>query len=415
MEIESTDNKSLEKLALEQFLSGKSLFGKEGAFAPMLKSFIEKTLQSEMQVFLDHQTRSKGNKRNGKRKKKIKSSLGSFEIETPKDRKSDFEPQLIKKRQQILADSLSDKIIGLYGLGMSYRDITFHIKEMYDMEISHSVLSEITDRILPDIKAWQSRPLESLYCIVWLDAMHYKVKVEGKIENRALYNVLGVNQQGKKEVLGMYVSESEGANFWLGVLTDLNQRGLEDILIACTDNLKGFSEAISSIFPKTNIQKCIVHQIRNSLKYIASKDQKEFIKDLKKVYRALNRSIAEDNLLALEEKWGAKYPFVIESWNRNWEELSHFFEYTEPIRKVIYTTNTVEGFHRQVRKVTKTKGAFPNDRALLKLVYLATQNIQKKWTAPLHNWSLTIQQFYIKFEGRIRLDLTLSTTKKSKG
>ena len=286
---------------------------------------------------------------------------------------------------------------------------------MYDMEISHSVLSEITDRILPDIKAWQSRPLESLYCIVWLDAMHYKVKVEGKIENRALYNVLGVNQQGKKEVLGMYVSESEGANFWLGVLTDLNQRGLEDILIACTDNLKGFSEAISSIFPKTNIQKCIVHQIRNSLKYIASKDQKEFIKDLKKVYRALNRSIAEDNLLALEEKWGAKYPIVIESWNRNWEELSHFFEYTEPIRKVIYTTNTVEGFHRQVRKVTKTKGAFPNDRALLKLVYLATQNIQKKWTAPLHNWSLTIQQFYIKFEGRIRLDLTLSTTKKSKG
>ena len=245
--------------------------------------------------------------------------------------------------------------------------------------------------------------------------MHYKVKVEGKIENRALYNVLGVNQQGKKEVLGMYVSESEGANFWLGVLTDLNQRGLEDILIACTDNLKGFSEAISSIFPKTNIQKCIVHQIRNSLKYIASKDQKEFIKDLKKVYRALNRSIAEDNLLALEEKWGAKYPIVIESWNRNWEELSHFFEYTEPIRKVIYTTNTVEGFHRQVRKVTKTKGAFPNDRALLKLVYLATQNIQKKWTAPLHNWSLTIQQFYIKFEGRIRLDLTLSTTKKSKG
>ncbi len=415
MKIESTENKSLEKLALEQFLSGKSLFGKDGAFAPMLKSFIEKTLQSEMQVFLDEQRQSKGNKRNGKRKKKIKSSLGSFEIETPKDRKSDFEPQLIKKRQQILADSLSDKIIGLYGLGMSYRDITSHIKEMYDMEISHSVLSEITDRILPDIKAWQSRPLESLYCIVWLDAMHYKVKVEGKIENRSLYNVLGVNQQGKKEVLGMYISESEGANFWLGVLTDLNQRGLEDILIACTDNLKGFSEAILSVFPKTNIQKCIVHQIRNSLKYIASKDQKEFMKDLKKVYKALNRSIAEDNLLALEEKWGTKYPIVIESWNRNWEELAHFFEYTEPIRKVIYTTNTVEAFHRQVRKVTKTKGAFPNDKALLKLVYLASQNIQKKWTAPLHNWSLTIQQFYIKFEGRIQLDLTLSKTKKSKG
>jgi transposase-like protein len=396
------EQQELEKKALDQLLSGESLFGKNGAFAPMLKSFIEKALQVEMS---SHLSTSENNKRNGKGKKTIKSSLGSFEIQTPTDRRSSFEPELIKKRQTILADNLSEKIIGLYGLGMSLRDISSHIKEMYDTNISHTVLSQITDRLIPDIKIWQSRPLEPLYCIVWLDAMHYKVKVDGKIQHKALYNILAVNKEGRKEILGMYISESEGANFWLQVLTDLNQRGLKDILIACTDNLKGFSEAILSVFPKVQIQKCIVHQIRNSLKYIASKDQKAFLKDLKLVYKAVNKSVAEDQLLILEEKWGEKYPVVIESWHRNWEELSSYFEYTEPIRKIIYTTNAVEGFHRQVRKVTKTKGAFTNDMALLKLVYLATKNIEKKWTSPLQNWSLTVQQFYIKFGHRISLDI----------
>ncbi len=281
---------------------------------------------------------------------------------------------------------------------------------MYDTEISHNVLTEITDRIIPDIKAWQNRPLEPLYCIVWLDAMHYKVKVDGKIKHRALYNILGINKDGYKEVLGMYISESEGANFWLQVLTDLQNRGLEDILIACTDNLKGFTEAILSIFPKTEVQLCIIHQIRNSMKYVASKDQKEFMTDLKLVYRATSKEVAQDQLLNLEEKWGKKYPVVIESWQNNWEHLSQYFKYTQPIRKLIYTTNAVEGFHRQVRKVTKTKGAFSNDMALLKLVYLATQNIQKKWTTPLHNWSLTIQQLYIRFEDRIRLDLATTAS-----
>jgi transposase-like protein len=263
-----------------------------------------------------------------------------------------------------LADNLSDKIIGLYGLGMSYRDISSHIKEMYDTDISHTVLSQITDKVVPDVKAWQNRPLEQLYCIVWLDAMHYKVKVDGKIEHKALYNILGINKEGYKEVLGMYISESEGANFWLQVLTDLNNRGLKDILIACTDNLRGFTDAILSVFPKAQVQLCIVHQIRNSLKYIASKDQKEFMRDLKLVYRATSKEVAEDRLLDLEEKWGGKYPVVIESWQRNWEQLSQYFQYTEPIRKIIYTTNAVEGFHRQVRKVTKTKEAFTNDMAL---------------------------------------------------
>ncbi|MBW8202104.1 IS256 family transposase, partial [Flagellimonas abyssi] len=337
-----------EKKVLEQFMSGKNLFGEGGAFAPMLKNVIEKALEAEMDGHLDEGERTKGNKRNGKGKKTLKSGFGTFDIDTPQDRQSSFEPELVKKRQTILADNLSEKIIGLYGLGMSYRDISSHIKEMYDTEISHTVLSQITDRIVPDVKAWQNRPLEPLYCIVWLDAMHYKVKVDGKIEHKALYNILGINKEGYKEVLGMYISESEGANFWLQVLTDLNNRGLQDILIACTDNLKGFTEAILSIFPKTQVQKCIVHQIRNSLRYIASKDQKEFMRDLKEVYRATSKEVAEDGLLALGEKWGGKYPVVIESWQNNWEELSQYFQYTPPIRKLIYTTNAVEGFHRQV-------------------------------------------------------------------
>ena len=403
--MKTTEQTEFEKTVLDQFMSGKNLFGKDGAFAPMLKNVIEKALEAEMEGHLDEIERSQGNKRNGRGKKTIKSGFGTFDIDTPQDRQSNFEPELVKKRQTILADNLSDKIIGLYGLGMSYRDISSHIKEMYDTNISHTVLSQITDRIIPDVKAWQSRPLEPLYCIVWLDAMHYKVKVDGKIQHKALYNVLGINKNGCKEILGMYLSESEGANFWLAVLTDLQQRGLEDILIACTDNLKGFTQAILSMYPKTQVQLCIVHQIRNSLKYIASKDQKGFMKDLKRVYRAINKQIAEDELLLLGEKWGDKYPVVIESWERNWEQLSQYFQYTEPIRKIIYTTNAVEGFHRQVRKVTKTKGAFTNDTALLKLVYLATKNIEKKWTAPLHNWSLTVQQLYIKFGDRIQLDL----------
>ena len=395
----------IEKKALEQLKSGKSLFGKDGAFAPMLKNFLEKALEAEMDEHLDEQERLKGNKRNGKGKKTIKSSTGSFEIETPQDRQSSFEPELVRKRQTILAESLEGKILGLYSLGMSYRDISKHIQEMYDTEISHTVLSQITDKIIPDIKAWQNRSLEAVYPIIWLDAMHFKVKEDGKVVHKALYNILGINKEGKKEILGLYVSESEGANFWLQVLTDLQNRGVKDILIASIDNLSGFSEAITGIFPKTEIQSCIVHQIRNSLKYVASKEQKVFMKDLKKVYRASSKDQAETELLDLSERWGKKYPVVIDSWQKNWEKLSTYFQYTEPVRKLIYTTNPIEGYHRQIRKVTKTKGAFPNEMALLKLVYLATKRIEEKWSAPVQNWGLTVQQLAIKFEGRLDLDL----------
>ena len=397
--------KAMQAKALEQLRSGQSLTGKDGAFAPLLKQFIETALAAEMASHLDEAERIKGNKLNGKGSKTLKTLAGDITIETPQDRHSTFSPEIVKKRETVLADNLAPKIIGLYGLGMSFRDIASHIEEMYDVEISHSTLSEITDRIIPKVKEWQSRPLESLYTIVWLDAMHYKVKDGGRVVSRAVYNVLAVNKDGRKELIGMYISESEGANFWLGVLTDLKSRGLKDILIASIDNLTGFAEAIATVFPKVEIQSCVVHQIRNSLKYVASKDQKAFMKDLKCVYQAPNKMQAEDELLKLDEIWGKKYPVVLKSWHTNWEKLTVYFNYDEQIRRLIYTTNPVEGFHRQVRKVTKTKGVFPNDMALLKLIYLATENISKKWTQPLQNWAITAQQLYIRFGDRMIIDI----------
>jgi putative transposase len=392
-------------LALKQLRSGKSLTGKGGVFAPLIKEFIESALSAELESHLDLEERSNGNKRNGWNSKTLKTSSGEVLIETPQDRHSTFEPQIVKKRETILADNLSPQIIGLYSRGMSLRDINSHLKEMYDVGISATTLSDITDSIIPLVKEWQNRSLDDVYPIVWLDAMHYKVRDGGKVVSRAVYNVLAINKEGRKELIGMYISESEGANFWLSILTDLKNRGVNDILIACTDNLSGFSEAILSIFPKTEIQKCLIHQIRNSLKYVASKDKRHFMKDLKMVYQSATKSQAEMELLKLEELWGSKYPIVIRSWNNNWEELTTFFQYDSHIRKLIYTTNAVEGFHRQVRKVTKTKGAFPSDMSLLKLIYLATENISKKWTKPLHNWALTLQQLCIKFGDRMKVEL----------
>jgi transposase-like protein len=404
-EKEQFNLEEIKKKALEQFRSGKSLYGKDGAFAPMLKSFLEAALEGELDSHLDEDERKEGNRKNGKASKTLQTSDGPLEIETSRDRNSTFEPELVKKRETVLADTLESKIIGLYGLGMSFRDISSHLKEMYDADISHTTLSNITDRIIPVIKEWQARPLDDVYCIVWLDAMHYKVKDEGRIVARAVYHILGINKEGRKDLLGMYVSESEGANFWLGVLSDLRNRGVEDILIACIDNLNGFAEAIQSTFPRVEVQSCVVHQIRNSLKYVASKDQKIFLGDLKEVYRATTKELAEQQLDALDKTWGKKYPLVINSWRNNWPKLSTYFKYDPAIRRLIYTTNTIEGFHRQVRKVTKTKGAFPSDMALLKLIYLAYRNIRKKWTAPLQNWGMTVSQLSIWFEGRLKLGI----------
>ena len=397
----------LKAKALSQFRSGKSLFSKGGAFAPLLKQFLDEALNAEMEAHLEGEEREKGNKRNGLRKKTVKTSAGNLSIITPQDRHSSFEPQIIRKRETILADQLEEKIIGLYALGMSYKAISDHIYEMYDNRISTYTLQQITDRIIPQVKAWQNRPLDEVYPIIWLDAMHFKIKENGQVKSKALYNVLAINTEGHKKLIGTYLAESEGAKFWLQVLNDLQARGVKDVLIACTDNLKGFSDAILNIFPRTEVQSCIVHQIRNSVKYVSHKNKKEFIQDLKHVYKAPNKETAEQALEKLAEKWGKKYPIVIRSWQDNWDKLSTYFAYSEEIRRIIYTTNAIEGYHRQIRKITKTKGAFSSDMALLKLVYLASKRIEKKWTAPTPNWCLVVQQLVIKFGDRMPLDLAV--------
>jgi transposase-like protein len=398
------DYETVKNKALAQLKTGKPLLGKEGALAPLFKSFLEAALEAEFSDHLEETKEDEVNRRNGHGSKQLRTSEGSMELSTPRDRSGSFEPEIVKKRQTILADNLESKIIGLYGLGMSLRDIAAHIKEMYDTDISHTVLSEVTDRVIPAIRLWQSHELEELYTIVWLDAMYYKVKDEGgHVTTRCLYNVLGINLEGRKHLLGMYVSQSEGSKFWLSVLTDLQQRGVKDILIACIDNLSGFEEAIASIYPKTEVQSCIVHQVRNTLKYVASKDVRAVVTDMKLIYRATSKELAEEQLNHFDDKWGKKYPIAIKSWRQNWHKLSTFFKYAADIRRLIYTTNTIEGFHRQIRKVTKTKGAFTNDMALLKLVYLASERIAQKWTMPLSNWALTRQQLHILFEARMPL------------
>ena len=402
---EPFDYEKAKQKVKEQFRTGKSLFGKEGAFAPLLQEMINSILEGEMEGHLDEDERSSGNRKNGKSKKLLKTSSGNIEVSTPRDRLSSFEPEIVKKRETIMAQSLEDKIIGLYSIGTSLRDISAHIRETYDTDISATTLSAITDKVIPLVKEWQQRPLEDLYCIVWLDAMFYKVKEEGRTQTRCVYNILGINKDGKKEVLGMYVSHSEGANFWLGVINDLKQRGVEDILIACIDNLKGFDEAIRTIYPKTDVQTCVVHQIRNSIKYIASKDQRTFMNELKPVYRAVSEPQALDEMAKLKAKWEKKYPMVIGSWERNWPKLSTYFKYPASIRRLIYTNNTIEGYHRQIRKVTKNKGVFTSDMALLKLIYLATDRISQKWTMPLQSWGATATQLKIIFAERMKTDL----------
>ncbi|BDD02429.1 IS256 family transposase (plasmid) [Persicobacter psychrovividus] len=340
---QSANFEEMRDLAIKQLKSGKSLTGEGGVFAPLLKQFLDSALEAEMETHLQAEKKSnKKNKRNGKRKKMVKTSAGEIELITPQDRNNDFEPVIVPKRSTILADSLSPKILALYSKGMSLRDISEYIQEMYDSKVSAQTLSSIIDKVLPEVKAWQNRDLKPVYSIVWMDAIHFKVKGEdGRVTSRAVYNVLALDEEGKMDLIGMYISESEGAKFCLSVLTHLKNRGLNDILIACTDNLKGFSEAIQSIYPDTEIQKYIIHQIRNSIKYVASKDQKEFMKDLKLVYRATTSELTENELNNLKGKWGAKYPIVIESWERNWDELTNYFKYDSHIRKMIYTTNAV--------------------------------------------------------------------------
>jgi transposase-like protein len=394
--------------AVKELLAGKKISGKDGVLAPLVKQLVEAALEAEVESHIaDEVLKGNTNRRNGYNKKQIKSSDGEFELSTPRDREATFEPQIIKKHQTTISDEIEEKILSMYGLGMSYTDITKHIEDIYRISLSTATISSITDKIISKVKEWQQRPLEAIYPFVWLDAIHYKIKEDGRYLSKAVYTILGVGLDGRKEVMGLYLSENEGANFWLQVLTDLNNRGVEDILIASVDGLKGFPEAINAIFPKTEVQLCVVHQIRNSIRYVASKNQKEFLKDLKLVYGALSKEAAETELDKLEEKWGSKYPIVIQSWRNKWSNLSNYFKYPADIRRIIYTTNIIESVHRQFRKLTKTKGGFPNENSLLKLLYMGIKNAQIKWTMPIQNWSLTLSQLAIFFEGRIDKALKL--------
>ncbi len=386
--------------ALEDLQSGKDLTGKDGILMPLIKQLTEAALKAELDNHLKTSV-DEPNRKNGTTSKTIKSGSGSFELDTPRDRAGTFEPQLVKKNQTRLTPEMDRKILSMFGLGMGYRDIKHHLEEMYGVEVSTGTISAVTDQLLSELTEWRQRPLESHYPIVWLDAIHYKVKDNGRYTSKAVYTLLGLNLQGKKEILGIYLSESEGANYWLTGLTELQNRGVEDILIACIDGLTGFPEAIAAVYPKTEIQLCIIHQIRNSMKYVASKNQKAFMADLKPVYRATSKEAAEAALDQLEERWGEQYPIVIQSWRRKWEHLSAYFKYPEPIRKVIYTTNAVEAVHRQFRKLTKTKGAFPNENSLLKLLYAGILNATRKWSMPIQNWTLALSQLAIYFEGRL--------------
>lgn len=397
------------ELDVEEFASqlkaGRSIGGKDGALTPIIKQLTEMALQAELETHLSKDLEQ--NRKNGTTSKKIKSSSGVFELNTPRDRNGNFEPEIIKKHQTHMSDELESKMLSLFALGNSYSQIADHIEDMYGVHFSKSAITAITDKLIPRLEEWKQRPLNSIYPFIYLDAIHYKVREDGRYISKAFYTVLGINLTGRKEILGLYLNESEGARFWLQVLTDLQNRGIEDILIASVDGLKGFPEAINAIFPNTEVQLCIVHQIRNSLKYVGSGNQKQFAKDLKKVYKAFTKEEAELELNKLEEIWGKKYPIVFDSWRNKWENLSHYFKYAEPIRKVIYTTNIIESVHRQFRTLTKTKGAFPNDNSLLKLLYAGIQNAEKKWTMPVQNWSLTISQLNIHFKERLKDALNL--------
>lgn len=401
MEEKPTFNyKEFEDEAIKRLQSGAPLEGKDGVLGPLIKRLIEAGLNGEMDAHL-MQSQPQSNRRNGKTGKQVKTAFGKVDILTPRDRNSTFEPQLLPKRQTTLGEAIDHKVISLYGRGMSYSDICKHLEELYGLTVSPSTLSLITDRVIEDVKAWQNRPLESVYPFVWLDAIHYKVKEDGAIKTKAVYCLLGVNREGIKDLLGLYISENEGARFWLNVLADIQNRGVKDIIIACIDNLKGFAEAIETIFPKTEVQLCIVHQIRNSTRFVAWRDSRQVMKSLKKIYQAPSKDEAERNLARLDQQWGSKYPSMLKSWFNNWERLTNYFKYPKEIRRIIYTTNIIESFHSQLRKVTKSKRVFSSDMSLLKLLFLVQGNIKEGWEYPMFGWKLTHAQMMILFEERM--------------
>lgn len=375
-------------------------------FKETIAEFMENGLDAELDTELgyskyDYKNKDTDNSRNGHSSKTLRTSFGDVEVLVPRDRKGVFEPQILKKNQTSISQDIEEKILSMYAKGMSTGDIESHIRDIYGIDVSDTTVSRVTDKILPVVKEWQQRPLESVYAVVFLDAIHYHVRSEGQIVKKAVYIAIGINLDGKKDVLGMWVGENESAKYWANVLNGLRNRGIQDILIACTDNLTGFSAAIEAVFPKTEIQNCIIHQLRNSSKYVSYKDIKALMADLKAVYAAVDESSALDALEIFAEKWDKKYPKISQSWHANWPNLSTYFKYPQEIRRLIYTTNTIEGFNRQLRKVTKSKSVFPTDDSLLKMLYLAMMDITKKWTGRRQDWSLIHGQMAIYFEDRI--------------
>lgn len=377
-------------------------------FSELYKQGVEEMLKAELDEHLGYEKHSKdghntGNSRNGFYTKKVKTeSLGDLILNIPRDRNSEFSPQLIPKGSR-MSDKLEESIIGMYSRGMTTSDISRQVRDVYGVEVSEGTISNVTNRIIEHIKEWQNRPLEPVYFTVWMDGIVFKIRHNGKYINKCIYLVIGLRNDGLREVLGMWIAETETASFWLSVLTDLKARGVEDILIACTDNLKGFTDAIKGVFPDSITQLCIVHQIRNSCKYVVSKDRRPFCADLKNIYGAVNRQQAESALEDFDKKWGAKYKHAIHSWRVNWDNLTNYFDYPLEIRKIIYTTNTIENLNRGIRKYTKTKVQFPDESSALKAVYLAITNIEEAWSMPIKNWGYILHQFVTIFEHRCRL------------
>lgn len=397
--------KELIQELLKDYKSPEDILGKNGLLKQLTKSIVESALESEMTQHLGYEKNNRsviksGNSRNGKSNKVLKTDQGNLPIEVPRDRDSDFEPQIIQKRQTRF-DGFDDKIISMYARGMTTRDIAAHLKEIYQVDVSADFISKVTDTVIEKVKEWQNRPLDKIYPIVYLDCLVVKVRDEGRIVNKSVFIAIGITMDGLKDVLGLWIEKNEGAKFWLSVITELKNRGIEDIYIACVDGLKGFPEAINSVFPKTEIQLCIVHMVRNSLKYVSYKVRKELAADLKMIYQSVNAEMAEKHLNDFAQKWDNKYPMISKSWKSNWDKVIPFLGFPDEIRRVIYTTNAIESLNMTLRKVIKNRASFPNDDAVFKLLYLSLQRISKKWTMPIKEWGCALNQFAILYGERV--------------
>lgn len=402
----------LSKEQLRQFIKEnnlKSALDVQNTLKELFAETLQEMLEAELDDSLgyeknDSQNKQTSNRRNGYSKKAVRSEYGEIDLEIPRDREGEFEPVIVKKHQKNVT-GIEDQILALYAKGVSTRDIQDHLQQLYGIEVSPTLISNVTNKIMPLIKEWQNRPLQQVYAVIFLDAIHFKVKQDGQIVNKAAYMAIGIDLDGHKDVLGIWIGENETAKFWLNVLNELKNRGVQDILITCVDNLKGFTEAIGACFPETEIQKCVVHQIRNSIRYVSYKDLKKVTADLKPIYTAATEDAALEGLDQFEATWGGKYPLIVRSWRLNWAEIATFFKYPPEIRKIIYTTNMIESYHRQLRKVTKGKSTFPTEDALLKMLYLATMDVLRKWTGRIQNWGQILLQLSVYFPDKVRSHL----------